>query len=143
MFIRLALSSQRKTPAYLPLKGTTALLKILLEFGSWFLPIMGFLEYRQTTLGLSSGLSSHGIFGKALPATLILSIMIFLDCRERLFFRWALFVNPRYQKTRYKRKISLPYYFEWYFRAYERLFWEESHGIFLIHIQDFIIQICF
>jgi len=60
-FICRFLSSQRKTPANAPLKGTAALLKMLLDDGIRSRGMMGLPLYRQTTSEDPAGRSSQGM----------------------------------------------------------------------------------
>src|SRR5436305_5631506 len=62
-----AVSSQRNTPANLPLNGTTALLKMLLAVGKRLRWMIGFRLYRQTALKSSLDLGCHGMFGHGAP----------------------------------------------------------------------------
>ena len=59
--MRRLVSSQRNTPANPLPKGTTALLKILLEVGSKSRGIMGFATLRHNTSLHPAGRSSQGI----------------------------------------------------------------------------------
>src|SRR5690349_22555178 len=66
-----AVSSQRNTPANFPRNGTTAELKMLLAVGNRFRGMIGLRLYRHTTPGSLAGLSSHGMFGRGSPPTMV------------------------------------------------------------------------
>ena len=70
--------SQRKTPANPSRKGTTALLKTLLERLFPLRPMMGFPLKRQIGSVQDCGLSSQGIFGREVPERMCITTLPFL-----------------------------------------------------------------
>src|SRR4030042_4288330 len=82
-FISRFLLSQRNTPAYCPLKGTTALLKTLLDEGIRLRGMMGLALYRQTTSEQFAGRSSQGMLGRG--CWVIVSLH-FLICHYEAIF---------------------------------------------------------
>jgi hypothetical protein len=64
-------SSQRNTPANLPLNGTTALLNTLLAVGNGSRGMMGFITSRHTTPAWPTGRSCQGMLGSASPTSVV------------------------------------------------------------------------